>query len=208
MSFKRVVEGGRYKVLSFSDAQAIAAAFPDRSEGTDEDRGTRDLSEIEREAFQKAFEEGRRSGMEVAEKKMAAMLRKFSQSIAELAELRPGIFKATEREVVELSIEIAKKLVHREISIDEKIIATFVRVALDRLTTKSSLKVYLNPADFEVVQENLHQILANDPDRVVELKVDDTLGRGDCVVESDYGSVDARISEQFKEIENGLLSEF
>lgn len=208
MSCKRVVDGGRYKVLSFSEARTLAVAMPDESVDSSGMKPSRDLSEIEREAFQKAFEEGRRSGLELAEKKTEAMLRRFSKSIADVAELRPGIIKATEREVVELSIEIAKKLVHREIAIDEKIIATFVRVALDRLTTKSSLKVFLNPADLEVVRKNLHQILANDPDRVVELKVDDQLNRGDCLVESDYGNVEARISEQFKEIENGLLAEF
>jgi flagellar assembly protein FliH len=186
---------------------------PDQEQSPPEDEEKeavekKDISEIEREAFQQAFEEGRRSGLQMAEKKTEAMLRRFSESIAEIASLRPSILKKTERDLVKLAIEIAKKLVHREVQIDETIIATMVRVALDRLATKEPVTLYVSAADHEVVKRHIEEILDDPSNRALELRVDDKLSRGDCVVESDYGNVDARIDEQIREIEDGLLAEF
>jgi flagellar assembly protein FliH len=175
-------------------------------EQTTAESGVKDLSEIEREAYQKAFAAGQQSGLQMAEKKIEVIVKRFSRSLENLAALREKIIKETERDLVELSIEIAKKLVHREIQIDEKIIATLVRVALDRLSVKSAITVHVNSQDYEVLQTELKEILG--ADGYVELKIDENLKRGDCLVESDYGSIDARISEQFKEIEEGLLASF
>jgi flagellar assembly protein FliH len=207
MLSKRVLDSGRGRSVEFERVTLLQedGLIPGNDE-TAAEPGGKDLSEIEREAYQKAFEAGQQSGLQMAEKKIEVIVKRFSRSLENLAVLREEIIKQTERDLVELSIEIAKKLVHREIRIDEKIIATLVRVALDRLAVKSAITVRVNSQDYEVLENELKEILGEDG--YVELKIDESLKRGDCLVESDYGSIDARISEQFKEIEEGLLASF
>jgi flagellar assembly protein FliH len=207
MLSKRVVDSERVRALHFEYVEGLTASRTVSVGDKDSSDGkSRDLSEIEREAYQKAFAAGQQSGLEMAEKKTEAVVKRFSRSLEEVAGLRERIIKTAERDLVELSIEIAKKLVHREVQIDEKIIATLVRVALDRLSMKKGIKVTVNPSDSEILTEELKDLL--DEEGSIELRTDDDLRRGDCLVESDYGSIDARISEQFKEIEAGLLSSF
>jgi flagellar assembly protein FliH len=207
MLSKRVVGSERVRALRFEKFDGLPESM---LIGTEDEAAkkakAKDLSEIEREAYQKAFVAGQQSGLQMAEKKTEVIVKRFSRSLEEVASLHDRLFKAAERDLVELSIEIAKKLVHREIQIDEKIIATLVRVALERLTVKNGIKVTVGPLDAKILSKELKDLLGDEGS--IELKIDDELRRGDCVVESDYGSIDARISEQFKEIEEGLLASF
>lgn len=168
----------------------------------------RDLNEIEREGFQKGFDSGERSGFKMAEQKIEAMLKRFSRSLEELALLRKHIVKETERDLVELSLEIARRLVHREIQIDEKIIVTLVRVALEKLNAAGKITILVNPLDQAVVEQQLDALVSERGGSELIVKATPELNRGDCVIESDSGRIDARISEQFKEVENGLLNGF
>ena len=207
MLSKRVVNSERARSLQFENIEGLpdGMLLDPRSEAARES-AARDLNEIEREAYQKAFAAGQQSGLQMAEKKTEVIVKRFAGSLEEVAGLRDRIIKATEKDLVELSIEIAKKLVHREIKIDGEIIATLVRVALERLTVKSGIRVVVNPLDSQVLREELKDLIGEEGS--IELKTDDSLKRGDCLVESEYGSIDARISEQFKEIEEGLLASF
>jgi len=207
MLSKRVVNNENVRALQFEAIEGFpGSVLAGVHEEAEMNAKGKDLSEIEREAYQKAFAAGQHSGLQMAEQKTEVVVKRFSRSLEEVASLREKLFKAAERDLVELSLEIAKKLVHREIQIDEKIIATLARVALERLAVKDGIRVTVNPLDAKILREELKELLGDESP--VELRTDEDLRRGDCLVESDYGSIDARISEQFKEIEEGLLSSF
>ena len=84
---------------------------------------------------------------------------------------------------------------------------TLVRVALEKLSVNSEITVWVSSQDQEVLQNHLGELMS-DGDWKVVFKVNQEFKRGDCVVESQYGSADARISAQFQEIEKDLLSKF
>lgn len=167
-----------------------------------------DPEEVEEEAFQKGYQAGEKSGLKMAEEKIDSIVKKVAKSLEELARLRHQMVLEGEKDLVKLAIEIAKKLVHREIHLDEKIIVSLVRVALEQLTDKSQIIVFAHPSDYKVLRKHLDEVSPANTGTTLVLKVDEKLDRGDCLIESESGIVDARISEQFQEIENGLLSEF
>ena len=166
------------------------------------------VASVEREAYQKGFEAGRNSGYEMAEKKLEAILGRFSESLEQLAATRQEIVSETNRDLVRLAIEIARKLVAREIKIDEEIVITLVQVALKRVNEKASVTVFLNPEDLMFVQGRLQASPHLFAERDLKLKVKEDLKRGDCLLESSFGNVDGRLSEQFNRVEHGLLAEF
>lgn len=208
MSSNRLVARDHARTLEF---QTLAGG-PAAVRGSDGRRGSRGgedaISAVEREAFQKGFEAGRTSGLEMAEKKVEAILGRFTESLQKLAEARAELVRATQQDLVRLAVEIARKLVHRELTVDPEIIVTLVRVALERLSSKAPVVVYLNPEDLKLVEDQLQRNPGLFGERDLVLKPRAELRRGDCQLESPYGNVDASISEQFKQIESGLLSEF
>lgn len=211
MPERRVVGAERAEVFHFSDVNALDESSPGAGPSAgpaSAERKERDLNEIEREAFEKGFAAGERSGMEMAERRIEVALKRFSKSLQEVARLRNQIVADTEKDLVQLALEIARKLVHREIQIDEEIIVTLVRVALEKLGVNSEITVWVSSQDQEVLQNHLGELAPQGDDWKVVFKVNQEFKRGDCVVESQYGSADARISVQFQEIEKDLLAKF
>ena len=164
--------------------------------------------EAERETFQKGFEAGQESILSIAEEQISPVVKRLAQSLEAVARLQHEIVSQGEKDLVKLAVEIARKLVHREIQIDDKIIVALVRVSLEKLTDRGPITVFVHGDDCDMLEQHLQDLGPRDNNSSLVVKVSEKLSRGDCVIESEYGSVDARICQQFQEIERGLLGEF
>jgi flagellar assembly protein FliH len=163
-------------------------------------------AEIEKEAYERGFSEGEKAGKEVGEKMVEALLKQYSQTLEELANLRKQIFTASEREVIRLSLEIARKVVKREVTIDEEVIMALVKVALNRLGDESVMTVRVNPRDYQsILRYSSSQGKANPLHAGIKLVEDVLISRGGCLIETEAGIIDARVEEQFREIEKGFF---
>ncbi len=109
------------------------------------------LAALEREAFTKGYAQGERAGLEAGGKRAEAMLRRVAQTIEELGSLRQTLIHQTERQMVQLALTLARRVVHREISLDPELAAALAHVALDKLGTSTPATIRLNPEDYTVV---------------------------------------------------------
>ena len=163
-------------------------------------------AEIEKEAYEKGFSEGERAGRETGEKMVEAVLKQYTQTLEELKGLRRSLLTGSEREVVRLSLEVAKKVVKREVCVDEELILALVKVALSRLADQSIMTVRVNPKDCQSIlhfrESPGHRDSWHDGIKLVE---DPLITRGGCLIETDSGVIDARVEEQFREIEKGFF---
>lgn len=165
-----------------------------------------DPHEIQKRAFEEGFAHGEKAGREMGERQMDAVLKRLAETVHEVGQLRNKLYRQVEGEVLQLALAIARKLVRREVSIDPEITLTLVKVAMSHLAEKTSIKVRLNPIDHNALLTRHAELKLDggDPSGVI-LAADAAIDRGGCVIETEYGHVDARIEEQFKEIESGLL---
>ncbi len=165
-----------------------------------------DLAQIEKTAYESGFRQGEKAGMAIAEKKVEASLRRYSEAILEIGRLRARLFHQVEREVVKLAIEVAKKIVHREIQADREIIQTLVKVALSHVAEKSAVTVHLHPVDYAYILEHRAELAADaDDGREVSLLADKAIERGGCLIQTECGDIDARIEEEFREVERSFF---
>jgi flagellar assembly protein FliH len=163
-------------------------------------------AEIEKEAYEKGFAEGRKAGSAADETIAEALLSQYSASLEQLNKLRRDIFANSEREVIRLALEIGRKVVKREISIDDEIILTLVKVALNRVAGQALVTIRVNPKDYEIIEKHHSALPGAGPlNETVKLVEDPLIGRGGCVIETEGGTVDARIEEQLSQIERGLF---
>ncbi len=167
---------------------------------------TADPALIEKLAYESGLREGEKAGLELAEKKVEAMMARYAQSMAELARLRSVLYARAEKEVVKLALEVARKIVHREIRADREIIQTLVRVALGHVAVKSPVTIRLNPDDYEYLRSHVGG-LARDgsEEREIVLQADASIERGGCLIQTEAGDVDARIEEEFREVERAFF---
>ena len=169
--------------------------------GANADHNAR-LAALEREAFAKGYEQGERAGNEAAAQRGEAILRRLTQTVEELATLRAEMIHQTERQMVQLALAIARRIVHREISLNQDLLIAMARVALDRLGDSAQVTVKLNPEEFEATgAARVAQLGAAH----VAVVSDPRVPRGGCRVESSLGTMDAGVDAQLQEIAYALL---
>jgi len=130
-----------------------------------------------------------------------AMLSGVAQQRRELlAELQPY--------VVRIAVEVARRIVGRELTTDPGLVTRTVEAALEQMMAASQITVRVHPLDAQVLRATLSEIVrAPDQAEALEIVPDGSIEAGGCVVESDRGIVDARLRTQFEEMQTRLLQE-
>jgi flagellar assembly protein FliH len=152
--------------------------------------------------FAKGFAEGQRAGAAAAQQETAALAKKLAATLDDLMRVRNEMIRHTEKQMVQLALAVARRVVHREVSLDPQVLMTMMRVALERVSDAARVTVRLNPADHQSVTAALNGTATSDQ---VTLAADGRVPRGGCRVESEYGDVDAGVDAQIQEIARALL---
>jgi flagellar assembly protein FliH len=165
-----------------------------------------DPSQVEKLAYENGLRQGEKAGMEIAERKIEALMPRFADAIAEVHKLKSKLYARAEKDVVKLALEVAKRIVHREIQADPEIIQTLVKVALSHVAVKSPATIRLHPADYSYILQHRGELTQDtEEDREVVLLADKSIERGGCLVQTECGDVDARIEEEFLEVERSFF---
>lgn len=168
-----------------------------------------DLAQVEMKAYESGFRQGEKAGMEIAEKKVEAVMRRYSEAVLELGREKSNLYAQVEREVVKLALAVAKKIVHREIQADKEIIQTLVKVAMSHVAEKTAVTVHLHPLDYNFILERKAELSQNDrAGGEISLLADKSIERGGCLVTTECGDIDARIDEEFREVERVFFEGF
>jgi len=153
--------------------------------------------------FAKGFAEGQRAAAAAAQQETAALAKKLATTVDDLMRARTEMIRHTEKQMVQLALAVARRVVHREVSLDPQLLATLMRVAIERVGDAARITVRLNPIDHQGVIAALDGSAASDQ---VTLTADGRVPRGGCKVESEYGDVDAGVDAQIQEIARALLA--
>lgn len=174
--------------------------------GLDEARATHQahLAALEREAFASGHASGERAGLEAGKTRAEAMLRRLAQTLDELRSLRATMIRQTEQQMVQLALAIAKRILRREATIDEDLLVAMARVALERLGDAGSATIRLNPEDCSHTVQRHGDHWAGARVRVI---ADPSVSRGGCLVESDFGLIDASVEAQFEQVARSFAGE-
>lgn len=175
--------------------------FEQGKDGPGEEEPPHDCSALQ----QQAYEEGRCSGLEEGRAQARKELEERFQHALRLANqigrTRVVALEEQERDVVEIAITIAKKIVKQEITQDPQIITRQVNQLLELLPKKSLVTLKVHPTDLAVlqpIQTSLQEEFL-DGDHLV-LDPDENIEAGGCVIEQSGLLLDARIRQQFDTI--------
>ncbi len=157
---------------------------------------------IKQQAHEQGLQEARAQVDSEVNAAVEVLRSKLTNTLNELEQVYGLIATRAEQDLVQLSLAMARKIVHREVQTDRDIVLTLARVALSRLHPRAVATVRLHPDDYAYA--NTHRELLG-TSCVVELLADPEIGRGGCVVRSEHGDVDARIEQQFSLIERGFF---
>lgn len=160
--------------------------------------------EIEDEARAAGHELGVADGQAAAAAEVDDMLTSMRGLIAMARAERHKIIEQAEPEIVRLSMMIAERVVHQHIAIDRNAVVAMAKAAISRIVNRETVTVRVNPADIESIREHRDGMVAlND---IAHLRVieDQRVDRGGVVVETEAGSIDAKVGTQLREARRAL----
>jgi len=158
-------------------------------------------AEAEIEAAKKeAFEAGRQQGERQARASLEPVLERLNASLGEVLAMRPELRRNAERDVVQLALLIAKRVIHRELCVDEGALTAIARVAFEHLSRSESYRVTVHPR----FAGGIAAVVPASHAGRVHIESDPGCAPGTLVVHSSEGLIDASVDTQLEEISRGL----
>jgi flagellar assembly protein FliH len=113
-------------------------------------------------------------------------------------------------DAIEIAFLVARKIIDTEITTSIEPLVGIIRTAVRRLGESRQVVVKLCPQDAEAIAAASAARGAPALGRIsaaqIEIVADAALGRGDCVVEGDFATVDGRLSTRIEELRRAVLS--
>ena len=191
MSSKIIRGGGRQSPRISQSSGDVAVALP-----------VDHIMDVEKQAFEQGYAEGERTGRQMGEAMVESICKRYEKSLAELTASHKQMVLTMEEQTVRLALEISRKIVQRELTLDLDLVAALATVALKRLAGHQSIVLKVSRTDFERVHSAVASVNPS-----VTVKDDPALERGDFVIETAQTHLDARLSSQIDTIARALLDE-
>jgi flagellar assembly protein FliH len=154
-----------------------------------------------REARAAGFREGEAAGRKRAAAELEPVLERLARSIQEMAGLRGQMRREAEADMLRLALEIARRVLRREMAADPDAMRGLVLAALEKLQGQEISRVKVHPSHAALVTELLRKHGTAQP---VEVIADASREPGAAVFETERGNLDASVDAQLREIERGL----
>jgi len=165
------------------------------------------LEEEKRRGYLEGYQMGMQDGSQHAEEQYKTRLEQAAEILEQAFQEKDQVIKEAEPFVIELTTEIAKKVIQHELILHPEAIIHLIKQTLAAVYETSAITISVAPEDFAFVQKQRQQLLAVDNGQI-EIKVfpDHSIEQGGCIIRTSSGSVDARIDVQLSEIKKVLLS--
>lgn len=163
------------------------------------------LEDGRREGYEQGRKEGEEAGMAMAAQAIEEAARQARSTISVAEEQARQTLLGAERQIVDMALTLARKILAREIEENPMAVLPIVQAALGRVRDQEQITLRVNPQDYELVLLARHELQAAlQNDNSLTIAPDDTLKNGDCVIDTPYGNLDARIDTQFEILKNAL----
>jgi flagellar assembly protein FliH len=166
------------------------------------------LVEQDTQAYEAGLQKGCDEGYQAGLQQAAASLANLGQVAMELEHLKQDLYQRAEQDIVDLALAVSKKILDQEITTNRQAITGVVKAALKRVSDHSQIAIRINPADLQTVKQaepRLAEYFENSSG--VSYETDESIGPGGCIIETNFGEIDARLDQQFAVIAEALRSD-
>ncbi len=186
-------------------AQVILAESRQRAADLESDIKQR-VTQTEREAYERGYADGHAKGYDEGRAEVERLVESLHAIITKAIEKRNEIIEEAETQIINLVLLIVKKVI-KVISENQKnVVINNVVQALRKLKSRGDVVIRVNLADLELTSEHVKDFMKMVENvKSITVLEDSSVDRGGCIIETDFGQIDARISSQLHEIEERIL---
>ncbi len=161
---------------------------------------------ISSEAKKAGFDAGHEEGFGKGEAEVSRLIERMHKILEAVMQRREEILKDTESQIVELVILMARKVIKILSETQKNVIMANVLAALKKVKTRGDVTLRVNLEDVKLTSAHTDEFIKHVENiKGITVLEDSTVEKGGCIVETDFGAIDARISSQLAELENKIL---
>jgi flagellar assembly protein FliH len=163
------------------------------------------VSEIEHDAYMKGHEAGREEGYKEGQAEVMRLIDRLSTVVSTAVDIRDDLIKSSEKLMTEMILMISKKVIKDEIVERREIVINNIREAIRRVKDRDRIDIKVNFADLDMTTAHKDELIKMmESLKKVNIYEDSRIERGGCIIETDVGTIDARISTQLDAIEEAI----
>lgn len=157
-------------------------------------------------AHNDGFMMGHEEGFSKGNEEVNRLIDRMHKVLEGVMQRREEILRETEEQIVELVVLMARKVI-KVISENQKsVINGNVLAALKKVKGRGSVTIRVNLEDLQLTTQNVNEFIKRCENiEGITVLEDSTVETGGCIVETDFGAIDARISSQLTEVENKIM---
>lgn len=149
-----------------------------------------------------AKKDGYQEGINLAQKDLENLKEKF----AEFFNYKEEVYAKVSECIMDISIEIARKIINKEVEADKEYIIPIIKGAVEEVNkTENKITLKVMPKDVEIVRDKVSDIFSgNYFEAKISVIPDNDIKDGGVIVETSNGLIDASIETQLAIIEKAL----
>jgi len=164
-------------------------------------------SRIYEKARSDGFRAGHDEGYQQGNQETVRLVERVHKMIEAIQAKRQEILDGTEQQIVDLVILISRKVVKIMSENQKSVLMSNVVQALKKVKGSGDVTLRVNLSDIKLTTEHVSDFVKQVENiKNIYVVEDSSVDKGGCIVETDFGAIDARISSQLSELENQILS--
>lgn len=123
------------------------------------------------------------------------------------AKMQAGqIIADSEKDVVDLALKVAAKIISRDLERDPELVMEIVASCTEAARSSKAMIMKVHPEDGKLLREKkprLIELIGRAVD--ISIRDDSEVERGGCIIQTEYGTIDGQIRTQFEMLRNVLM---
>ena len=169
------------------------------------DQAVKIQEEAREQGYQEGHDKGYEAGTEAVREQFTSSMNALQSLVDELSGVREKTYPLLEREMVTLVTTLARKIIHTELKDRESNIREIVRMAIESVMDRESLVIKIHPDDHKELEDYGQELIQLFHDiKNMKFESHASVPQGNCVVESNFGTVEAGLDHLDEHIERIL----
>jgi flagellar assembly protein FliH len=198
-------EAESVKAAAQAEAEQIIAQAKSKTEEIEAEI-RRNLEDEKKAALEEGREAGRNEGYAEGKVEVDRLIERTQVVLERAQDKRGEILTETEQEIINLVLLITRKAVKVIADNQREVIISNVVQALRKVRDRGNIIIRVNLADLKLTTDHTKEFVKMmEGVKSIQVAEDSSVGPGGCVIETDFGEIDARISSQLAELESKIL---
>jgi flagellar assembly protein FliH len=159
--------------------------------------------QILEQAYNQGYSQGYNEAKNKLEQEYQQKINELQEQIKNILNLKESLVKEMEKDIVELAIKVAEKVINKKIEEEPELVSSYLIELLPKIEQAKNITIWINPNEIEYVRLSKDKFKNLVEVENINIAPDSRIEKGGCIIETNFGKIDARIStklEVLKEI--------